>query len=346
MPETIEDWHAVLTAFAEQDANGNGDPNDEIPFVAAGASNLSVYLLSFAGGFGLVRDSFCVKDGKVVYRPAEPEYKDFLAEMAKWYDEGLIDYDFAATDGASVKSLITTDVAGSYFGSLAGNLGGYNAALKEVVPTGQIVGAPWIKAADGIAYQQEAEHAKALTGFGAVITTACKDPVAAVKWLDEHYSEAGSLLMAFGIEGKSYEMVDGKPMLTDEILHNPDGLTYDIALAKYALKPNTYEAMDDTFAIYSQYNLQTDVQKEADAVWAAGDLSLLMPPVSLTVDESAEYSKIMSEITTYVSESIVKFIMGQTPIDEFEGFVQNLEKMNLGRAIEIEQAAYDRFIAR
>ena len=54
----------------------------------------------------------------------------------------------------------------------------------------------------------------------------------------------------------------------------------------------------------------------------------------------------MSEITTYVSESIVKFIMGQTPIDEFEGFVQNLEKMNLGRAIEIEQAAYDRFIAR
>ena len=71
-----------------------------------------------------------------------------------------------------------------------------------------------------------------------------------------------------------------------------------------------------------------------------------MPPVSLTVDESAEYSKIMSEITTYVSESIVKFIMGQTPIDEFEGFVQNLEKMNLGRAIEIEQAAYDRFIAR
>lgn len=346
MPETIEDWHAVLTAFAEQDANGNGDPNDEIPFVAAGASNLSVYLLSFAGGFGLVRDSFCVKDGKVVYSPAEPEYKDFLAEMAKWYDEGLIDYDFAATDGASVKSLITTDVAGSYFGSLAGNLGGYNAALKEVVPTGQIVGAPWIKAADGIAYQQEAEHAKALTGFGAVITTACKDPVAAVKWLDEHYSEAGSLLMAFGIEGKSYEMVDGKPMLTDEILHNPDGLTYDIALAKYALKPNTYEAMDDTFAIYSQYNLQTDVQKEADAVWAAGDLSLLMPPVSLTVDESAEYSKIMSEITTYVSESIVKFIMGQTPIDEFEGFVQNLEKMNLGRAIEIEQAAYDRFIAR
>ena len=64
--------------------------------------------------------------------------------MAKWYEEGLIDSDFAAMDGTSVKSLITTDVAGAYFGSLAGNLGGYNTVLKEVYPEAQIVGAPWL----------------------------------------------------------------------------------------------------------------------------------------------------------------------------------------------------------
>lgn len=346
MPETIEDWYNVLTAFNEQDANGNGDPSDEIPFEAAGATSLANYLLSFSGAYGLVRDTFCVKDGKVVYSPADPAYKDFLAEMAKWYDEGLIDSDFAATDNASAKSLITTDVVGAYFGSLAGNLGGYNSALKEVVPDGQIVGAPWVKAADGVGYQQEAEHAKALTGAGTVITTACKDPVAAVKWLDEHYSEAGSLLMTFGIEGQSYEMVDGKPVLTDEILNNPEGLTYDIALAKYAMKPNTWEAMDDTYAIYSQYNLQSDVQKAANNLWAEGDTGILMPPVSLTVEESSEFSKIMNEITTYVSESVVKFVMGQTEIDEFDTFVENLKGMGIERAVEIEQAAYDRYIAR
>ena len=346
MPETMEDWYNVLSAFKNEDANGNGDKNDEIPFVAAGATSLPNYVLSFAGAYGLVRDTFCVKDGKVVYSPYDPAYKDFLAEMAKWYAEGLIDPDFAAIDNASAKSLITTDVAGSYFGSLAGNLGGYNTALQEVVPEGKIVGAPWMKAADGKAYQQEAEHAKALTGFGAVVTTACKDPVAAVKWLDEHYSEVGSMLMTFGIEGVSYNMVDGQPVLSDEILKNPDGLTYDVALAKYALKPNTYEAMDDTFTIYAQYNLQTEIQKEANELWAKGDLDLLMPPVSLTVEESTEFSKIMNEITTYVSESVVKFIMGQKSIDEFDQFTKDLENMNIGRAIEIEQAAYDRFIAR
>ena len=346
MPQTIDDWYNVLKAFKEQDANGNGDMDDEIPFVAAGASSLSSYLQSFAGAYGLVRDTFCVKNGKVVYSPAEAEYKDFLAEMAKWYEEGLIDSDFAAMDGTSVKSLITTDVAGAYFGSLAGNLGGYNTVLKEVYPEAQIVGAPWVTSTDGNAYQQEAQHAQAFTGAGTIVTTACEDPVMAVKWLDEHYSEKGTLLMTFGIEGVSYEMVNGEPVLTDEILNNPSGLSYDIALAQYSMKPNTAEAMDDTYAIYSQYNLQSDVQREANNLWAEGDLSIIMPPVSMTADESAEYSKIMNEITTYTSESIVKFIMGQIDINEFDAFVQSLKDMDLDRAIEIQQTAYDRYMAR
>lgn len=346
MPQTIDDWYNVLKAFKEQDANGNGDMDDEIPFVAAGASSLSSYLLSFAGAYGLVRDTFCVKNGKVVYSPAEAEYKDFLAEMAKWYEEGLIDSDFAAMDGTSVKSLITTDVAGAYFGSLAGNLGGYNTVLKEVYPEAQIVGAPWVTSTDGNAYQQEAQHAQTFTGAGTIVTTACEDPVMAVKWLDEHYSEKGTLLMTFGIEGVSYEMVNGEPVLTDEILNNPSGLSYDIALAQYSMKPNTAEAMDDTYAIYSQYNLQSDVQREANNLWAEGDLSIIMPPVSMTADESAEYSKIMNEITTYTSESIVKFIMGQIDINEFDAFVQSLKDMDLDRAIEIQQTAYDRYMAR
>ena len=35
VPQTTEEFVDVLTAFKEQDANGNGDPNDEIPLAAA-----------------------------------------------------------------------------------------------------------------------------------------------------------------------------------------------------------------------------------------------------------------------------------------------------------------------
>ena len=42
VPETTEEFRAVLEAFKEQDANGNGDPNDEIPF--SGAHGLQKYI--------------------------------------------------------------------------------------------------------------------------------------------------------------------------------------------------------------------------------------------------------------------------------------------------------------
>ncbi|MFS6554331.1 hypothetical protein VPJ68_02290, partial [Parabacteroides distasonis] len=41
MPHTIDELYDVLTAFKEQDANGNGDPSDEIPLATkAGLKNL------------------------------------------------------------------------------------------------------------------------------------------------------------------------------------------------------------------------------------------------------------------------------------------------------------------
>ncbi len=40
MPTTVDEWYEVLKAFWEQDANGNGDPNDEIPLTGSAKTNL------------------------------------------------------------------------------------------------------------------------------------------------------------------------------------------------------------------------------------------------------------------------------------------------------------------
>ena len=42
----------------------------------------------------------------------------------------------------------------------------------------------------------------------------------------------------------------------------------------------------------------------------------------------------------------VSFILGTTSLDTFDSFVSQLEKMNIGRVMEIQQAAYDRYMAR
>ena len=48
-PKTFDELYNVLLAFKEQDANGNGDPGDEIPMdFAAGVASHSVYQIPWA----------------------------------------------------------------------------------------------------------------------------------------------------------------------------------------------------------------------------------------------------------------------------------------------------------
>lgn len=54
-------------------------------------------------------------------------------------------------------------------------------------------------------------------GWGIGITTSAKDPVRIIKFLDYLASEEGQILMNWGIEGKHYNVVDGKRIIPDDI---------------------------------------------------------------------------------------------------------------------------------
>ena len=71
-----------------------------------------------------------------------------------------------------------------------------------------------------------------------------------------------------------------------------------------------------------------------------------MPQITLTADESMEYAQIMTDVLTYLSENIVKFITGQKSMDEYDSMLAELKSMGVDRATEIQQAALNRFYAR
>lgn len=72
----------------------------------------------------------------------------------------------------------------------------------------------------------------------------------------------------------------------------------------------------------------------------------MMPRTMLTAEENAEYSKIMNDVKTYVDEMKIKFIVGAEPISKFEDYRAELKKMGIERAIELQQAAFDRYESR
>ena len=69
--------------------------------------------------------------------------------------------------------------------------------------------------------------------------------------------------------------------------------------------------------------------------------------VTLTVEESEEYTSRFNDITTYMSESIPKFITGDLNLEgDWDTFVTGVKNMGIDRCLEIQTEALARYNAR
>lgn len=337
VPETIDEWYTMLKTFQDMDMNGNG-LKDEC-FVSMGFEKTSQSLDNLAVAYGLIAGTdFYVKDGQIKYGAYDPEFKDFVAEMAKWYAEGLLDPEFSTQDSKQFDSKMVNDVGGAYYGSLSGNMGKFLAARSDD-PEYDLVAAPMPKAPDGNVYVAVSSYGK-MVPHGASICSTNENIVETVKWLDWHYSEEGTTLYNWGIEGQSYEVVDGKKQFTDLIFNNPDGLSKDEAAARYAGGVITQmPIVEDTEVFLALKSLPQ--QKAASQLWCQADTSWILPPLYFDSETTTENANIMSEIKTYVAEQFNKYVMGIESMDTFDQFQQQLKDMGIETVLANYQASYD-----
>ncbi|WP_338540897.1 ABC transporter substrate-binding protein [Paenibacillus tundrae] len=342
-PTNIDEWYTVLKAFKEQDPNGNGK-QDELPFTGNwGPGNLTK-LHDFATAFGVI-GGFQMNGDKVEFGPIQPGYRDFLETMAKWYKEGLIDPEIMTNDGKAFDYKVTNNLAGAYQGGVFSGMGKYFNLMRDTDPNFDVTGAPWPQSPDGTAYATFNMEAKVLSYGEAITSSADEDKLKyIVQWMDYNYSEEGSDLFNFGIENDSYVKEGDGVKFTDVIVDNSNGLTYDQALASYALS-----IMDGPINQDSRYLdalLFDEGQRAANEEWMKASSALTLPPIRLSSDEVSTSTSIMSQVNTYLNETMTAIISGQKPITEFDTMAETIKSMGIDRAIEIHQAAYDRYKAK
>lgn len=339
MPTTTDELYDVLVAFRDADVNGNGDPSDEVPFAVGNSLDA---LLTLAGSFGARNDIMMDPvENKIVYGPITDNFKKFLVYANKLYSEGLINSDFAVN--ADAQGMITQNLAGFTISSMGSSLIANHAALLEQDPSYDYVSVPWLIGPDG--YQCVCSDKNA-NPRATAITSACEYVPEAMRWLDYAYSEEGSYASTFGIEGSSYEWVDGYPTIMDAVKTNDQGWSEEQSMARWMLGPINYpNARDDRF--YMQINLSEPYMVDIQTNWNLQTTEISLPPMTLTPEESSTYSKLMTDIDTYHDEMILKFIIGEANLDtDWDTYVATIQGMGLEEALACKTSALERYNRR
>ena len=147
-PTTIEEFEVWLEKCRTEDPNGNGQA-DEYGYTS---QDMGGYFSEVFGAYGVMPGQWMIRDGKVVNGAIQPEVKDALALLKKWYGNDWIPKGIMTTakrDNDFYAGIVgTMGQAGGYAPAIVPS-GSYTASLQAQNPEGYIVGAPSFKGPEG-----------------------------------------------------------------------------------------------------------------------------------------------------------------------------------------------------
>ena len=121
----------------------------------------------------------------------------------------MLDPDFSANNSKAVEARVTSGQSGLLRGGIGGSMGTYLNTMKDKDPNFNLIAVQYPVLNKGeVPYFVERAWEVRTSGMLA-ITTANKYPKESTRWADYFYSAEGNLLKNFGIEGLTYNLVDG-----------------------------------------------------------------------------------------------------------------------------------------
>lgn len=338
-PVTIQDWDTVIRTF-------NQKYGAKFSFAITRMNPGLAGTFGASGSFAKWPDElfYLDNDNKVQFSMATDGWKNYMSQLNKWYQDGLIDTDALTIDDAGMRTKALNNQVGisvTSMGQLTNWLSDASSSNSSAKWEG--IAYPVIKPGDVVMKTQMEDTFRPCV---AAITTSCPEDKIdlALKWLDYLFSPEGILYSNFGTEGDTYTLINGVPNYTDKILEAPDGTNE--ALDKYTCAQWSNIGIQMT-ELVKQKNNPTAV-KSVDS-WLNNQESkkhIFPAGVTRTTEESSEATGITNAIQTYVQEMSLKFMTGEEPLENYDKYVKSLNDMGLSKLLEIQQAAYERFLER
>ncbi len=338
---TTEDYANMLRYFRDNDMNGNGDPSDELP--VSGRKEIVQSLINPFTLYGCVNGLY-LEDGVVCAPYLTKEYREGLRYIHGLWEEGLIDVELFTQDVAQVNALVnreaeTERVVGGWSGLWDGSY--VNAGIipyDTYIAIGPLVGP------EGV--QQAAYYFGDVQANAFLVTRDCENVPELLQWLDYLYSEEGTMLMAYGLEGISWNWVDtpsiagearsvertatGSELYAQNLQWDPNSPCYRTPTIKYV------ESAVEGGSGIDLYNSTMLYLPYADPAKA------INPLMWQTADQTEERVLFKENIVPFIAEWEAGFITGAKDLDaDWEEFVGTLEAMGFEDYLALMQEIVD-----
>ena len=336
-PTTAEEFLTALKTFRDEDANDNG-ANDEVLAVAP------YFNTSISGWFDLGSEiAYVDPDAQKVLTPwYQPGVKDYIVYMKRLVDEGILDVTaFERTTELAVDNKLSATI-GYCTMALEGQVNVGDAPDAEYLPIG-----PLTSTNPGLKPRGTGDSAVAQNSPFAV-TKACKNLETVAKFLDFITGDEYAVLGEWGIEGEAFEMVDGIPIRAFEgnrQLMEDNRVSNMFWLFGNCIFPrmNLGENLNITTLNAKDYKLDyLDKFPSAGNLLSGNNETIYM--AIPTEEEFNTISEISTDLKTYSEETMLKLMLGQLSLDNWDTYISDLKTLGLDEYLEIMAARYDRYM--
>jgi len=365
-PETIDDLYDILLAFKEKDADGDGDPNNEIAFAGRFEGEWNKYYMLSA--FGFANDQWDLdkasEGSEVFYVPAHENYYAFLEYMHKLWADGIIDPEFFSQTNDQLVAKESSVMCG-FFSTWGANW----TLMPDEANYSQYT---MISPVTSPVNDTKIWPAKAGNlSYAVSISNMCEDPIPLVKFANWLYSIEGEIVVQYGPELGEMDEVNGwEWVLNDEgyacmqVSFDKDAYTsynnFRIQKAATMRLPfnNTPIVYEDAhnengdpipMNFYTLLN-KTQVILTNDTLNAGLEYYTQSYPdfIMVTEAENARIAQLDTDIKAYKDQMTAKFIKGEEELTEasFAAYIDGLKARGLDELVQIKQQIYDRYLGR
>ena len=332
VPVTLDELETVLEAFKSRGG-------DVVP-MNLGASGTNKSDGSIISAFDLYSEAFTLNADKTIVQPhayTQDAFKDYLTLMHDWYSKGYIDADFMNRDSDSLAAMFLDDRLGIYMNQY--NTPEYWEQNYAGNQNFEVVAMPLPRKDKDQQLNWLASYDSCPTNY-TCITTSCEHPEIAAAWLNVGYTKEGILRHTYGIEGETYELRDGVPYYLDSVISGDQDYIFSCELFPYW---TSYSSGRSGLMSVSDAEITPSPYAEAGLVWGQNASSNYN--WTYTVFEDDDYGIFetkLNDALTYADPMVLKFIIGEESLDQFDQFRDTAKSLGLDEAQAKAQDARDK----